>query len=433
MQAARLEMGSFMVRRVELAKRTALEKDTLYLNAGELRQLLLKDPRLQDVTIELAHPGESTRIVRVLDAIEPRVKVEGPSGCFPGFLGPARTAGRGRTHRLAGVAVVGVGDLPGPTSGILEFNEGFIDMSGPAQPYCTCGDTVNICLRYSVPPGTSNVEFDQAVRLAGIKAADYLARATLGHTPDDLESFSLGPVDPELPRIAYINQVQHQGFLVQTFLYGASMEGFFTPTLIHPNEFLDGAVVSGNYRNLMKACTYLQQNNPVNLELLRRHGKDLNFVGVVIGRGHFDDHALKERQGQYAAKLAGLLGAQAAVLTVEGTGNTNVDYMQTVRALEQEGIKAVPIVHEYGGPDGTDWPLVDAVPEAVSIISQGGVDRQMRVPAMARVIGGEEMYFTTGVLSFQTVRAADSFVADHQSFYCGYWQMGVAGVRACDY
>jgi glycine reductase len=142
---------------------------------------------------------------------------------------------------------------------------------------------------------------------------------------------------------------------------------------------------------------------------------------------------MKERQGQYAAKLANLLGAQAAILTVEGTGNTNVDYMLTVKALEEVGIAAIPIVHEFGGPDGKDWPLVDYVSEAVSIVSQGGVDRQLPVPAMARVIGSSTMYFTTGALSFSSVDAHNAFVADHQSFYCGFWQMGVAGVSASDF
>ena len=70
----------------------------------------------------------------------------------------------------------------------------------------------------------------------------------------------------------------------------------------------------------MKACTFLQQNNHVILELFKRHGKDINFVGQIIGRGHFDDFLMKERTGQYASKLAFLLDAQAALLTIEGTG-----------------------------------------------------------------------------------------------------------------
>jgi glycine reductase len=211
------------------------------------------------------------------------------------------------------------------------------------------------------------------------------------------------------------------------------MEGYFTPTLLHPNELFDGSVVSANYRNFFKTCTFLQQNNYIALQLLRRHGKDLNFVGHIIGRGHFDDLLMKERQGQYAAKLARLLSAQAAVLTMEGGGNAYIDYMLTVRALEQSGIAAVPTVTELGGPKGEDYPLVFVVPEAVSIVTGGNTDSSMQVPAVDRVIGGERVKFADGVSAFKPLDASSSFFAKHNNFYCGYWQMKVRGMTAVDY
>ncbi len=212
------------------------------------------------------------------------------------------------------------------------------------------------------------------------------------------------------------------------------MEGFFTPTLLHPNELLDGAVVSSNFRSPLKAATYLHQNNPVILELFKKHGVELNFVGQIIGRGHFDDFLMKERQGQYAAKLASLLDAQAAVLSLEGSGNAFIDYMATVRALERSGIYAVPIVHELGsGPKGDEQPLVDVVPEAISIVTGGGVDQVVEVPSMDRVVGGEIIRFSTGELAFKDINASSGFVATPHDFYCGFWQMQISGIRAVDY
>nr|WP_330383770.1 glycine/sarcosine/betaine reductase component B subunit [Romboutsia hominis] len=41
---------------------------------------------IKSIDIELAHPGESVRIVPVKDVIEPRVKVEGNGGIFPGII-----------------------------------------------------------------------------------------------------------------------------------------------------------------------------------------------------------------------------------------------------------------------------------------------------------------------------------------------------------
>jgi len=433
----KLTMKTYQVERVESANRTAWEKEILYINFYELRALILRDEVFTDVSIEVAYPGEKTRIIHVLDAVEPRVKVEGPSGCFPSFLGPPETAGQGVTHRLSGVALLGVGlgkDAPfSGDGGVLTFAEGIIDMSGPAQPYCTCADTVNICLCFSVPEGCPNSAFDSFARLATLKAADYLARCTTGLTPTDEQTYSLSPVDPDLPRFAYVNQIQSQGFLCRTFLYGTPMEDSFTPTLLHPNELMDGALVSGNYRNFHKACTFSQQNNYVVRELYRRHGKDVNFVGQIISRGHFDDLPMKTRQGHYAAKIASLLGAQAVVLTMEAGGNAVIEYMLTVAALEQSGIIAVPIVHELSGPNGSDQPLVFVVPEAVSMVTGGGVDRMLEVPAVDRVIGGDTVLFPDGPSAGKPIDASSSFLALYFHLYGMYWQTKVCGATAVDY
>jgi sarcosine reductase len=432
----KLAMATFQVDRIEAAQHTTWENGILYVNMKELRQLVLEDETFTDVSIEWVNPGEKTRIVHVLDAVEPRVKVEGPSCCFPGFLGPAHTAGSGMTHRMSGIAVLGIGlgiEVPTSETGVLGFNEGFIDMTGPAQKYCACSDTINICLCFTERKGCTHAEFDSSTRLATLKAADYLAKCTIGGKPSDQVVYDLRPVVNDLPRIAYINQIQSQGFLCRTFLYGAPIDDCFTPTLLHPNEVLDGALVSGNYRSHLKACTFLQQNNFVILELLKRHGKDLDFVGQIIGRGHFEDYFMKERQGQYAAKLASFLNAQASLLTMEGSGNAFVDYMATVSALELSGICAVPILHEYGGTKGDDQPLVHFVPEAVSIVSGGGIDRLVDVPSMDRVVGGSKLRFKGGDLAFKDIDASSSFAASPLHFYCGLWQMGVSGLSAVDY
>ena len=79
------------------------------------------------------------------------------------------------------------------------------------------------------------------------------------------------------------------------------------PTILHPNEMLDGALVNGNYRQPGRAITYAHSHNSMVRELYRRHG-DLNFLGVVIGRGWQDSQFLKERQGWMMARVARLWG-----------------------------------------------------------------------------------------------------------------------------
>ena len=420
----KMSLGTFNVTKVETGKETKFEKGVLTINAAELCALIAKDDTFIDVKIEIANPGDSIRIVHVLDAVEPRVKAEGPSCCFPGFLGLPKTAGQGVTHRLAGMAVVGTTKeihIPsGVESGVLEFNEGIIDMSGPGQKHCICGDTINVCLCMETRPGVTTYEYDNATRMAMLKAADYLAKSTLGKKPDEMREYKTGVVDPKLPNVAYINQIQSQGFLCRTFLYAMPMEPYYTPTLLSPMELMDGAVVSSNYRNQMRCCTFMQQNNYVVEELFNRHGKELNFVGMVMSRGHYDDQPLKIRLGHYSGKLAEMMGATAAVMTLEGTGNSNIDYMNTLVAMEDMGIATVPICHEFGGRDGDDEALFEFPKQAVSIVPGGGIDREYAIPEMKKVVGGSSIQFTDGPLAYQDIDPHKAFSASAHQFFCGF-------------
>jgi len=56
--------------------------------------------------LDLARPGESVRVVNVIDVIEPRVTVSGPGVAYPGVCGRSmEPVGQGRTLRLTGAAV----------------------------------------------------------------------------------------------------------------------------------------------------------------------------------------------------------------------------------------------------------------------------------------------------------------------------------------
>ena len=65
--AKRLEIGNLIVRRVQLGEKTGFHDGTLTVNAVELRALLLQDPRLGNVEIDVTNPGDSTRIVRIVN------------------------------------------------------------------------------------------------------------------------------------------------------------------------------------------------------------------------------------------------------------------------------------------------------------------------------------------------------------------------------
>ena len=426
----RLEVGTFPVRRLAFGCRTSYENGTLFIEKEELQAHIADSRGRADVAVHLAHPGESCRIVHVLDAVSPMVKVDGSSTVYPGFLGNALPAGSGRTHVLSQAAVLVSGTFPEPTSGALSPAEAVVDMSGPATDCCAFSDTANVVLVCNPAPGVSNAAFDDALQHVKLKAAAYLAEATKGLQPPHTNVYELNGVRDALPRVVFIDQLHQQGLLAQTFLYGRHTQGL-EPTLLHPNEILDGALVSGNYRQPGRSITYGHSCNDVVRELYGRHGHDLNFLGVVIGRGWQDTQALKERQGCMMARLASLLGAQAAIVSADvgGTGGNNtIDFMQTIKACEQMGIRAVAIMQEVGNADGSNPTLVDHVPEADALVSVGGIAWDIPLaPAVERVIGGSTV---------QPNRAREPMDAagplQVACWYGAVWKRTLRGLSAAD-
>ena len=426
----RLEVGTFPVRRLAFASRTAYENGTLFIDRAELQARIAEPAAMADIAVHLAHPGESCRVVHVLDAVSPMVKVAGPSTVYPGFLGDALPAGSGRTHVLGDAAVLVSGTFPEPTSGALSAAEATVDMSGPAAACCAFSDTVNVVLVCRPAPGVNNADFDDALQRAKLKAAMYLAEATAGLESPQTDVYELQPADDALPRIVFVDQLHQQGLLAQTFLYGRHTQGL-EPTLLHPNEMLDGALVSGNYRQPGRSITYGHSRNDMVRELYRRHGRDLNFLGVVIGRGWQDTQALKERQGWMMARLASLLGAQAAIVSADvgGTGGNNtIDFMQTIKACEQMGMRTAAIMQEAGNADGSNPTLVDHVLEADALVSVGGVGWDIPLaPAVSRVIGGATV---------QPNRAQEPLDAagplQAACWYGAVWKRTVRGLSAVD-
>jgi len=388
-QPFRLELQTIRINDVQFGARTALDGHTLIIDADEIAALILEDKRIARADVDFARPGESVRIVHCLDAVEPRVKIEGPGVVFPGFLGGPETVGRGKTLRLAGVSVLTSSRYPQPFEGLLAAREAIVDMSGPTRIYSPFSYVINLVLTLAPQPGLDNADYDDAVRRAGLKVADRLARAAIDRASDETTVFDFSTRDPNLPNVAYFYQLQGQGNMADTYLYGRTIENL-VPTLIHPGEVMDGAIVSGVF---VYACfknpTYLHLNNPIIWELQARHGKDLNFVGVILNRGHNYTQMEKERSSYVAAKLASMLEADGVILTAEGGGNSAIDMMLACKYMEQAGIKTTVLSYESPGADGRDFPLFYSVPEADAIVSVGSDEETVAMPPMTRVIGDD--------------------------------------------
>jgi glycine reductase len=350
---------------------------------------LMGDPRIASIDIELAKPGEEVRIVPVKDVIEPRVKVEGKGGMFPGWISKVETVGSGRTHVLKGACVVTTGKIVG-------FQEGIIDMTGPGADYTPFSRTLNVVVIAEPVEKLPQHEHEAAVRMIGLNAATYLAEAGRNVQPDEVEVFEALPFFEgadkykDLPKVAYVYMLQSQGLLHDTYLYGIDVKQTL-PTFIYPTEVFDGAIISGN---CVSACdkntTYHHQNSPVITDMFKHHGKEYNFVGVIVTNENVT-LADKERSSNYTAKLASMLNLDAAIVSEEGFGNPDADLIMNCKKLESQGIKTVLITDEYAGRDGASQSLADADPLANAVVTAGNANETIVLPAMKKIIGHVEV------------------------------------------
>ena len=387
----KLELGYIQIKDIQFSKECKVENGTLYVDPDAVKAFMYEDDDVKawvkDFSFDIAKPGESVRITPVKDVIEPRVKVEGPGGVFPGVISKVETVGSGKTHVLRGMAVVTAGKIVG-------FQEGIIDMSGPGADYTPFSKLNNLVVVAEPAEGYQDHkhEYEHAVRIAGLRAATYIGEIGRSVTPDETAEFeTLGIKEgiekyPNLPRVAYVHMLQSQGLLHDTYVYGVDAKRSLT-TIINPTETMDGAIISGN---CVSACdkntTYHHQNNPVVANLFAAHGKTLNYVCNIITNENVY-LADKQRSSDWTAKLCRLLDLDGALVSQEGFGNPDTDLIMNCKKIELQGVKTVIITDEYAGQDGKSQSLADADPLADAVVTGGNANEVIILPKMDKVIG----------------------------------------------
>ena len=381
----KLELGKIFIKDIRFDDKTHVKDGVLYVNKEEVEKLVLEDDKLTGCHVDIAKPGESVRITPVKDVIEPRVKVSGGE-IFPGVIGKVSPqVGTGRTHALEGCCVVTVGKIVG-------FQEGVIDMSGPAADYCPFSQTYNLCVVVEPADGLETHVYEKAARMAGLKVATYVGEAARELEPDEIVTYETKPIFeqaamyPDLPKVGYIHMLQSQGLLHDTYFYGRDSKQM-VPTMITPLEVMDGALVSGNCVSPgSKTTTWHHLNNAVIEECMKKHGKEINFMGIVLNPLMV---SLKEkyRDCMLTIRMAEMLGADGVIISQEGFGNPTTDLMLVCQGLEKRGIKTVIITNEDAGVDGMSESLPDSVTEADAIVSTGNSNATIMLPKMDKTIG----------------------------------------------
>lgn len=381
----KLELGKIFIKDIQFGAKTEVKDSTLYISKKEVEKIVLSDERIKSVNIDIARPGESIRIAPVKDVIEPRVKVDGEGNIFPGVISKVKTVGSGRTNALVGACVVTGGN-------IVAFQEGIIDMSGPIADYTPFSKTNNLCIMMEPKDNIGSHDYEAAARMVGLKVATYIGEAGKDIVPDEVVTYETKPLQaqikeyPDLPTVAYIHMLQSQGLLHDTYYYGVDAKQI-VPTLMYPTEIMDGAIISGNcVAPCDKVTTYHHLNNPVIEDLYKRHGKDINFVGVILTNENvflMD----KERSSDMVAKFVEYLGIDGVIVTEEGYGNPDTDLMMNCRKCSEVGAEVVLITDEFPGRDGKSQSVADATKEANAVVSCGQGNLVVHFPAMEKIIG----------------------------------------------
>ena len=378
---------------IQFGTRLSLDGSALTVDGEELRRLVLEDAAIDSVAFDIVRPGESCRAGPIFDVVEPRAKADGGSD-FPGIIGAPTTAGIGTTHVLAGAAVSILAEMsPDPSRSATGR---VLEMSGSA----TAGSAYSkLCHLLVVPQTKSGLPRSavlKAYRVASVKVAVRLARAALAQAPASTQTFEpIGAEDKSregLSRVVYIGQIfsrQRKPAVDEPIIYGTNTDGML-PVILHPDEWLDGALVPSLNSWFGGTETYFYQNHPVVLDLYRRHhAREINFVGTIATVAG-NDNVDRVRQCHAAANLAKWnLRADGAVMTKYGGGLPHADLSETARLLEHMGIKTAVMVSDVARDRRVESALLFNVPEVNAIVYNGGNGTEYEIPKAARVIAAK--------------------------------------------
>ena len=364
---------------------TQLDGSVLTVDREALRKIVLEDESLTSVDFAIPRPGESSRAGPIFDTIEPRAKAPGDGS---GFSRHSRCADHrwprhnSRARRRGGFGPGGNDADPTRTQ-----TGRILEMSGPA----TAGSDYSALQHLIVIPHTkagsgalSDFESLSYRRREGCSLACQSGARSRACVATNLRFRRASEPGREgLPRVAYIGQIfsrQRKPAVDEPILYGTNTDGML-PVVLHPDEWLDGAIVPSLNSWFGGTETYFYQNHPVILDLYQRHhAREINFVGTVAtiaGNDNFD----RERQCHAAANLAKwTLNADGVVLTKYGGGLPHTDLAETARLLESMGVNTAVMVSDVARDRRVESALLFNVPEVDAIVYNGGHGTEYEIP-----------------------------------------------------
>ena len=389
LKGVKLEIGHFSVKDIQFGEKTSFADGVLTVNCEEAIAEMNKENRLKNITLYIARPGDSTRIVPVKTTAAVRFRPDGRPA-FPGYTGQTQMAGSGVSYAMDGMCVVAAGIHS------RQGMNGMIDMSGPGAELSPYSRLLNLVFVAENADPAEDIPFMDNVHYmkASCYLAEYLGKALDGQTPESWETYEWEPCrDNELPRVAFfMQQCNIPKWLNGTSYYGYELNGIPT-TIVQPLEWLDGALTGdgGSLPANGLRTTYSFLNAPIIKRLLREHGKTINLVCTVL-IGHVEPVDDKQRVANMYVSLAKTLGLDAVIEMESHCGNVDVDFMMTMGGLERAGIKTVGIFAENVGRDGRNPGKTYTDGAADALVSTGNACQVYELPAMETVLGNLGSY-----------------------------------------
>ena len=405
----RLQIDYIHIKDVKFGDRTALDHGVLTIDKQELLDMAGSE-LFGKLDIKLARPGENCRILGIHDIMQPRCKADAPETSYPGIWGKLAPVGEGRTVALKGVVV---SDIYYAKCNVKYY----LDMGGECARYTNFSRHFHVILDAEPAEGVSDLSYAEALKYASLTNNVRLAKLGIGETPDETKTYQLGPVGPgpdgkPLPRVAYhvVHMASHDTW--NFLMYGQSALNFL-PIVVQPTEILDGAMIWRYWEP-----NYFLQEEIYIKELMERHGKDIDFAGVVFSNNVMKIDG-KDTMGMIAATLCKeTLKADCVIVNKSGMGHCQLDQALAFNWEEKMGMRCVMNLSAVSNDRPGDM-LVIADPRIDAVINSGR-NYDLHHPRVERLIGEG-----TNVPSLLGVDARGPFTHTTNFAYQGIWsQLG---------
>lgn len=405
----RLQIDYIHIKDVKFGDRTALDHGVLTIDKQELLDMAGSE-LFGKLDIKLSRPGENCRILGIHDIMQPRCKADAPETSYPGIWGKLAPVGEGRTVALKGVVV---SDIYYAKCNVKYY----LDMGGECARYTNFSRHFHVILDAEPAEGVSDLSYAEALKYASLTINVRLAKLGIGETPDETKTYQLGPVGPgpdgkPLPRVAYhvVHMASHDTW--NFLMYGQSALNFL-PIVVQPTEILDGAMIWRYWEP-----NYFLQEEIYIKELMERHGKDIDFAGVVFSNNVMKIDG-KDTMGMIAATLCKeTLKADCVIVNKSGMGHCQLDQALAFNWEEKMGMRCVMNLSAVSNDRPGDM-LVIADPRIDAVINSGR-NYDLHHPRVERLIGEG-----TNVPSLLGVDAKGPFTHTTNFAYQGIWsQLG---------